>query len=134
MRAVDSITGGLGWTKAAEHVIVSGAPGKDDREACWELGATVAAGLMEVTSVPRNTLDLEVEAGRSCRWRPIYLSCSVRLVQGVALGSRCFSFGVVVFLPSMFDDAVPASLSDEVLEGAGVGVCRADHGADRGVP
>ncbi|MET4164316.1 hypothetical protein ABID74_000932 [Gordonia terrae] len=47
VRAVDSITGGLGWTKAAERVIVSGAPGRQDREPCWELGATVAANLME---------------------------------------------------------------------------------------
>ncbi|WP_055474819.1 flavodoxin family protein [Gordonia sp. HS-NH1] len=46
VRAVDSITAGLGWTKAAEHVIVSGAPDKEAREACWELGATVAAQLM----------------------------------------------------------------------------------------
>lgn len=47
VRAVDSITAGLGWTKAAEHVIVSGAPDKEARKACWELGATVAAQLME---------------------------------------------------------------------------------------
>ena len=46
-RAVDSITTGLGWVKAAEYVLVSGKPSKEDLEACWELGATVAAGLME---------------------------------------------------------------------------------------
>ncbi|MGC4932671.1 flavodoxin family protein [Gordonia sp. DT30] len=45
--AVDRITAGLGWEKAAEYVVVSGAPTKDDREACWELGATLAAQLME---------------------------------------------------------------------------------------
>lgn len=45
-RAVDSITTGLGWTKAAEYVVVSGKPGKEDLESCWELGATVAAQLM----------------------------------------------------------------------------------------
>ncbi|MFW0797295.1 flavodoxin family protein [Gordonia sp. CPCC 205515] len=45
-RAVDAITTGLGWTKSAEYVVVSGKPGKDDLEKCWELGATVAAGLM----------------------------------------------------------------------------------------
>ena len=45
--AVDSITTGLGWVKAAEYVLVSGKPSKDDLEACWEFGATVAAGLME---------------------------------------------------------------------------------------
>ncbi|NLU81463.1 NAD(P)H-dependent oxidoreductase [Rhodococcus sp. HNM0569] len=46
-RAVDAITGGLGWTKAAEYVIASGKPAKADLDACWELGATVAASLME---------------------------------------------------------------------------------------
>ncbi|KDE97899.1 flavodoxin [Mycolicibacterium aromaticivorans JS19b1 = JCM 16368] len=46
-RAVDGITAGLGWLRAAETVIVSGKPTKDDLEACWNLGATVAAQLME---------------------------------------------------------------------------------------
>ncbi|MGO8964563.1 MAG: flavodoxin family protein [Mycobacterium sp.] len=45
-RAVDSITTGLGWVKATETVVVSGKPSKDDIEACWNLGATVAAQLM----------------------------------------------------------------------------------------
>lgn len=45
-RAVDSITTGLGWVKAADYVVVSGRPGKADLEACWNLGATVAAQLM----------------------------------------------------------------------------------------
>ncbi|RSM74605.1 flavodoxin family protein [Kibdelosporangium aridum] len=46
IRAVESITTGLGWTKAAEPVNVLGMPAKADLEACWELGATVAASLM----------------------------------------------------------------------------------------
>ena len=46
-RGVDSITTGLGWVKAAGYVAVSGKPGRADIEACWELGATVAAQLME---------------------------------------------------------------------------------------
>ncbi|ULN43727.1 flavodoxin family protein [Mycolicibacterium crocinum] len=46
-RAIDGITAGLGWVRAAETVMVSGKPTKDDLEACWNLGATVAAGLME---------------------------------------------------------------------------------------
>lgn len=46
IRAVESITGGLGWEKAAEHVVISNKPEKDELEACWELGATIAAGLM----------------------------------------------------------------------------------------
>ena len=45
-RAVDSITAWLGWAKAAETVVVSGKPGKAELEACWNLGATVAATLM----------------------------------------------------------------------------------------
>lgn len=47
VRALDGITGGLGWQRAAETVIVSGKPTKTDLEACWNLGATVAAALME---------------------------------------------------------------------------------------
>jgi multimeric flavodoxin WrbA len=46
-RAVDGITAGLGWVKAAEYVVVSGKPSKADLEACWNLGATVAALLMD---------------------------------------------------------------------------------------
>ncbi|WP_304665879.1 flavodoxin family protein [Mycobacteroides abscessus] len=46
-RALDGITGGLGWERGAETVIVSGKPSKADVEACWNLGATVAAILME---------------------------------------------------------------------------------------
>ncbi|MBO0883804.1 MAG: flavodoxin family protein [Mycobacterium sp.] len=45
-RGVESITGGLGWVKAAETVVVSGKPTKSDLESCWNLGATVAAQLM----------------------------------------------------------------------------------------
>jgi multimeric flavodoxin WrbA len=45
-RAVDGITAGLGWVKAAETVVVAGKPTKADVEACWNLGATVAAQLM----------------------------------------------------------------------------------------
>jgi multimeric flavodoxin WrbA len=46
-KGVTAITTGLGWVKAAEYVLVSGKPSKDDLEACWELGASVAAQLME---------------------------------------------------------------------------------------
>jgi multimeric flavodoxin WrbA len=44
--AVDAITSGLGWVKATDYVVVSGKPTKADLEACWNLGATVAATLM----------------------------------------------------------------------------------------
>ncbi|GAA4974787.1 multimeric flavodoxin WrbA [Nonomuraea thailandensis] len=43
VRAVESITTGLGWQRAHPPVAVTGAPGKDDLAACWELGATLAA-------------------------------------------------------------------------------------------
>ena len=46
-RAVDTITTGLGWVKGAETVVVSGKPSKSDVDACWNLGATTAATLME---------------------------------------------------------------------------------------
>jgi multimeric flavodoxin WrbA len=46
LRAVESITTGLGWRRAAQPVVVTGEPGKADLEACWELGATIAAGLL----------------------------------------------------------------------------------------
>lgn len=46
VRAVEAITKGLGWVAAAKPVTVMGLPEKGDLEACWELGATVAAGLM----------------------------------------------------------------------------------------
>ncbi|KAA5833657.1 flavodoxin family protein [Saccharopolyspora hirsuta] len=46
-RAIRSITTGLSWQQVAEPVTVLGAPEKSDLAACWELGATVAAGLMD---------------------------------------------------------------------------------------
>ena len=46
-RAIDGITAGLGWVKAAQTVVVSGKPAKLDVDACWNLGATVAAALMD---------------------------------------------------------------------------------------
>ncbi len=45
--AVDRITTGMGWVKGAEYVVCSAKPAKADLDACWELGATLAAGLME---------------------------------------------------------------------------------------
>lgn len=43
IRAAESITKGLGWQPAHAPVSVVGQPAKDDLEACWDLGATVAA-------------------------------------------------------------------------------------------
>ncbi len=45
-RAIDGITAGLGWVRAVKTVVVMGKPAKADIEACWNLGATVAAALM----------------------------------------------------------------------------------------
>jgi len=46
VRSIESIAGGLSWERVAKPVTVVGTPSKADLEACWELGATVAAGLM----------------------------------------------------------------------------------------
>jgi multimeric flavodoxin WrbA len=46
IRAAESITKGMGWKQAHDTVTVVGAPGKDDTEACWDLGATLAASIM----------------------------------------------------------------------------------------
>jgi multimeric flavodoxin WrbA len=45
VNAVEKITTGLQWRQAQDHVLVVGEPSKEDLEACWELGASVAAGL-----------------------------------------------------------------------------------------
>ncbi|MFJ8086528.1 flavodoxin family protein [Streptomyces sp. NPDC096205] len=47
VRGIEAVTTGLGWRRTAEAVTVTGEPSKRDVEACWELGATVAAGLMD---------------------------------------------------------------------------------------
>jgi flavorubredoxin len=46
VRSVESVAAGLGWRPAAKPVVVLGEPTKADLAACWELGATLAAGLM----------------------------------------------------------------------------------------
>jgi hypothetical protein len=45
VRAVEAITTGLKWHRARPPVTVTGQVGPEDLEACWELGATVAAEL-----------------------------------------------------------------------------------------
>jgi multimeric flavodoxin WrbA len=45
VRAIASITKGIGWRPASDPVEVIGEPGKDDLAACWELGAMLAASL-----------------------------------------------------------------------------------------
>lgn len=44
--AVERIVTGLKWRAAQSPVIVIGPPSAADRDACWELGASVAAGLL----------------------------------------------------------------------------------------
>jgi NAD(P)H-dependent FMN reductase len=46
-RAVETITTGLKWRRAYDPVAVVGTPTRDDLDRCWDLGATLAAGLME---------------------------------------------------------------------------------------
>jgi multimeric flavodoxin WrbA len=45
VRAVESITSGLGWQQVQPAVTVVGPPGKTDLQACWELGAVLAANV-----------------------------------------------------------------------------------------
>lgn len=45
VQAVESITKGLGWRPVHKHVSVLDKPGAADLDACWDLGATVAATL-----------------------------------------------------------------------------------------
>jgi hypothetical protein len=47
VRAVEAITKALAWQQVRPPVSVTGQPGKDDLEACWELGAVLAAELAE---------------------------------------------------------------------------------------
>ena len=46
VRAVESITTGLGWRRAQEPATVLGQPSQEDLDRCWELGAAMAAGLI----------------------------------------------------------------------------------------
>jgi multimeric flavodoxin WrbA len=46
VRAVSAIANALGWTQVHEPVTIIGSPSKADLESAWELGATVAAGVM----------------------------------------------------------------------------------------
>ena len=45
VRAIETITTGLQWRRAQAPVSVLGEPAPEDLDACWELGASVAAGL-----------------------------------------------------------------------------------------
>ncbi len=45
LRALDIITTGLQWKHVRPMLVLTGAPSGADLEACWELGATVSAGI-----------------------------------------------------------------------------------------
>jgi len=45
VRAVEAVATGLNWRRARPPLSVTGPPQRADLEACWELGATVAAEL-----------------------------------------------------------------------------------------
>jgi multimeric flavodoxin WrbA len=45
LRAIETVTAGLQWRLAQAAVSVIGEPSRADLDACWELGAAVAAGL-----------------------------------------------------------------------------------------
>ena len=47
LRAVTAIAKGLGWTEVIKPVTVIGAVTKDTTDHCYELGATVAANMMQ---------------------------------------------------------------------------------------
>lgn len=53
-RAVESITAGLRWRAVRPPVCITGVPGKQDLEACWELGALLAAEAAGRTCLPRD--------------------------------------------------------------------------------
>ncbi len=45
VRAIEAIATGLGWNPVRPPVCVTGPPGRSDLDACWELGAILAAEL-----------------------------------------------------------------------------------------
>ncbi len=47
VRAVEKIVAGLGWERAQAPLEITGAPDREALDAAWELGAAMAAGLME---------------------------------------------------------------------------------------
>ena len=47
VRAVQTIATGMNWQPAHAPVTVLGQPTREDRESCWDLGATLAAGLAD---------------------------------------------------------------------------------------
>jgi multimeric flavodoxin WrbA len=48
-RGIERIVTGLAWEQSTDPVTITGDPSKADLEACWNLGATLAATLMEAS-------------------------------------------------------------------------------------
>jgi flavorubredoxin len=48
LRAIEAITTGLQWRLAQQPVSVVGPPAQSDLDACWELGAALAATISEL--------------------------------------------------------------------------------------
>ena len=56
IRAIEMVTTGLQWRLAQAPVSVIGEPTQADLDACWELGAAVAAGLALGPAWPKRRL------------------------------------------------------------------------------
>jgi NAD(P)H-dependent FMN reductase len=50
VRAVESIATGLQWRRVRPPACVTGTPGQQDLEDCWELGALLAAEIAEIAA------------------------------------------------------------------------------------
>lgn len=48
--SVERVVTGLRWQRAADHVRVTNEPDAMDRDACWELGATLAARTLDAAT------------------------------------------------------------------------------------
>ena len=71
VRAVESIATGLQWRAVRPPVTVTGPPGQADLEACWELGALLAAEIAGrsrrasvLSPAPESSRDRDAGAGR----------------------------------------------------------------------
>ncbi len=47
VQSIEKVTTGLGWRPVSAPVVVTGEPDASAKDACWELGATVAASLLD---------------------------------------------------------------------------------------
>ena len=80
VRAVESIATGLQWRKIRPPVSVTGPPAKSDLEACWELGALLAAEVAGLLRRPRMFVS-------ACRYvAPMDLNTLLIAIVGPILG------------------------------------------------